>query len=79
MVKGNPKGNPNNLPNPPLNDEEKREILMLSRYRESFSHADIARILNEVFAAYNKGCRTKKGVEKFLANPRDLEIPQNPS
>lgn len=69
-----PAAPPSNLPYPPLSLEEKQEILVLSRYRESFSHADIARVLNEVFKAYNKGCRTRKGVEKFLAKPQEPEM-----
>jgi hypothetical protein len=67
MAKGNPGGNKANLPYPELSDQEKREILVLSRYRESFSYEDIARILNEVFREHNKGCRTREGVKKFIA------------
>jgi hypothetical protein len=74
MAKGNPAGNKANLPFPPFNDEEKREILVLARYRESFSYEDIARILNEIFKKYNKGCRTAKGVQKFLTKPVEKEV-----
>jgi DNA-directed RNA polymerase specialized sigma24 family protein len=73
MAKGNPGGHKANLPFPELSDEEKREILILSRYRESFSYQDIAQILNEVFKEYNKGCRTREGVKKFLAKPQEPE------
>jgi hypothetical protein len=65
-MRGNPGGNPENLPYPALSFEEKLQILVLSRYHESFSREDIARVLNEVFGKYNHGCRTRKGIEKFL-------------
>ena len=71
MAKGNPGGNPATLPQLKYSDEEKRTIDVLSRYRESFSHEDIARTLNTVFVAYNRGCRTGKGVQKYIAKRRE--------
>jgi len=68
MAKGNPRGNPENLPNTPLSDEEMDTIDMLSRYRESFSHDDIAKVLNQKFGNHNKGRRTGKGVQSYLSD-----------
>jgi hypothetical protein len=68
-MKGTPGGNPTNLPNIPLCDEEMDTIDKLSRYRESFSHDDIAGILNQQFGKYNMGRRSGKGVQKYLTDP----------
>ena len=73
MAKGNPGGNKTSLPFPQLNEAEQVLILRLARYRESFSHEDIARILNEVFKDHNKGCRTRDGVKKFIAKKEKEE------
>ncbi len=71
MAKGNPQGNAQNFPFPKYKDEEKLLITKLARYRESFSYEDIARILNEVFKEYNKGCRTGDGIKKYLSKPAE--------
>ena len=77
MAKGNPGGNKTSLPYPQLNEAEQVLILRLARYRESFSHEDIARILNEVFKDHNKGCRTRDGVKKFIAK-KEKEVQSGP-
>lgn len=69
MAKGNPGGNPSNLAHISLSLEEMDTIDKLSRYRESFSHEDIAKILNQQFAGHNKGTRSGKGVQKYLTDP----------
>ena len=73
MAKGNPKGSPGNLPNIPLSTEEMDQIDLLSRYRESFSHEDIARVLNTRFPDHNHGQRTGKGVQGYLNDPQRKE------
>ena len=77
MAKSNPTGNKSSLPYPALSEGEQLLILRLARYRESFSHEDIARTLNEVFQEHNKGCRTRDGVKKFIAK-KEKEVQSGP-
>nr|WP_321349783.1 hypothetical protein [uncultured Methanoregula sp.] len=72
-MKGNPGGNPASLPNIPLSEDEMDLIDKLSRYRESFSHSDIAIHLNTIYGGHNKGTRTASGVQKYLSDPKRKE------